>query len=328
MFIRYIALFFLIACIIPIHAADKKNNIADNCNILFGCAENPGKKKRMEDVIIAQNPFGIFDGHSGKDELGELVATTAKQKFESYKKTHPYAQPSSEEIKNLFDQIQDNLPQTKSGSTASLIFCDENQAWCAQLGDSMIIDSNGSIVLPLQTPYNPDEAKRVGEENITKHSDDVWRLHGLLAMTRSFGHQNLVETSNLISEPEVKALPFLENDFFVITSDGVYEEFCLGRNEPPNHAALYIAAYVKQRIGENIDLTRIAKEILLISAYGRYSRDEGIKNIRSISDQVMFDKKWQDEERELQRTFDNQSIIIVQKKAQPNCDNIKTTSTN
>jgi serine/threonine protein phosphatase PrpC len=80
-------------------------------------------------------------------------------------------------------------------------------------------------------PNRPDEKERVElfGGHVSIRPNDVWRLQGMLAVSRAFGDHALKTSSGgagLIAKPEIKIFPRQESDkFFLLASDGLWDVY-------------------------------------------------------------------------------------------------------
>ncbi len=300
-----------------------QTNAADTKTVIeyaYGSATNQGKKCFMEDRVVLETNskypiIGVLDGHGGSFAVDNVLKS-----LQEYTHQEPIIEPTENAIINFFHTTNNTLRELSahdefkqtSGSTASIAFMHDTTLYCAQLGDSAIIDHKGELVLPAHGLKNTEERARVGEHNFSETSDGE-RFGRELLMTRAFGDFSLTK-NGLIAKPEIKKIQLNPTEFLIFATDGVSDEL------PCN----IIAEYVEHRVREKINLSRIARELILLAAsdtlHTKYRTPESIgrasgliKKMKECSDQI-FHTHYEFKNMQ-ERAYDNQAVVIVHRKS-------------
>ncbi|ETV71395.1 hypothetical protein, variant 1 [Aphanomyces astaci] len=242
-----------------------------------------GKRPYMEDrhtVVGTLNGdpsssfYGVFDGHGGDGASEYCVASLCSNVITDPAFAHdPKLALSRGFVKTDKDYIQLADRYNKDdGTTAIAVVVRGDTIYVANVGDSraVLIKKSGDAV-PLSSdhkPNRPDERERV--TNMGGHVIfwGVWRVEGILAVSRAIGDRML--KPYVIAEPELIETQRTEDDLcLVLASDGVWDVLSNAdvarlvlQSETPQLAAKTIMEYSYQRGSQDnicalvVDLTR------------------------------------------------------------------------
>lgn len=300
-----------------------QTNTADTQTLIeydYGFATNQGEKSFMEDQIILEKEnkypiVGVLDGHAGAFTVNNVLKS-----LQEYTRANHLIAPTENGIINLFHATNNTVLtlsgndtfKQNSGSTASIAFIHNTNFYCAQLGDSAIIDHTGKLVIPTHGITNKDERQRLGEHNFFEGYDGE-RFGGSLLMTRAFGDFYATKYG-LTATPVVKKIQLNPNEFLVFATDGVSDEL----------SSDTIATYAQERMNEKINLSRIAHELIILAASDLFCMGEKtiegslegvdlIKKMKASPDEVF--QKNREFTRIRESAYDNQAIVIVHRKS-------------
>lgn len=229
---------------IPVYISKKKvrkrNKRKYHSPVLqFSSCSRQNKRKTMEDtkyIAVTKDMFffAIFDGHGGKDcsqYLHNNFYSLFKQNLKLYSsKSMPFI--LNKTITDM-QNILCNVYQISSGSTVNIvIICyNINKTYVLNIGDcrTLIYYKNGFC----EQITNDHTANIIDEQNIIKKNggyvikiDHVWRVNGVLAVTRAIGNFNL---HNVISHhPDIFEIDMTQNEgikYIFQTSDGIFERY-------------------------------------------------------------------------------------------------------
>ena len=212
-----------------------KNYYASYPQITYYSIEYQNEKynKNMEDIIYIDPGFNgghhkslycIYDGHGGNK-----TAKITSEKFPNIFLKNINQKPKNIELSfiNSFkyiDSILEKENYLKEGNTATIIYIEYNNIYCANVGDSscVIISKDKIEKINYDDKINDKiERKRIlklGKNNI--YND---RLEGILSISRALGDFNLKD-SGLISLPHFKKYSLNYNDkYCIIASDGIWD---------------------------------------------------------------------------------------------------------
>ena len=194
--------------------------------------QNPEHRDYMEDITVikhcylkdsSQHLFCVFDGHGG-DQSAKLSEVFFPEIF-----GHLLKEDSSN-ISNCLHKAFIKLDQEAKkencitvGNTATVIYINKKQLYCANVGDSSccLVSKNEAKIISYDDKCNdPKEVKRVkalGGQIIDN------RLEGILAMTRAIGDYDLKDYG-LTAEPHIFQCEITNNErFVVLASDGIWD---------------------------------------------------------------------------------------------------------
>ncbi|OQR88114.1 protein phosphatase 2C [Achlya hypogyna] len=219
-------------------AAAKRSREIDTTVVYpYGVAEMQGKRPYMEDRYVASGTlngkadasfYGVFDGHGGdgaSEYCAEMLCANVTQ-------DPMYTQYPKEALTKGFLRTDEDYTQLANrrnrddGTTAVTVLAQGNTLYVANVGDSraILVKKDGEAVA-LSTdhkPNRPDERERV--TNMGGHVIfwGVWRVEGILAVSRAIGDRML--KPYVIAEPEITQHERTADDaFLVLASDGVWD---------------------------------------------------------------------------------------------------------
>ncbi|GLE00248.1 hypothetical protein PINS_up008975 [Pythium insidiosum] len=208
-----------------------------NVHYRYGISQMQGRRPYMEDRHTAhadlngdptQSFYGVFDGHGGDGAANYCVQamcqnvirepSIAKNPVEALKKGF---------LKTDQEYLQiANKRNSEDGTTAVVVLTRGDQLYVAHAGDSraILVHSSGKVT-PLTSdhkPNRPDERRRVHELGGSVVFWGVWRVEGILAVSRAIGDRMLKPF--VVAEPEVKELTRTAQDqYLIVASDGVWD---------------------------------------------------------------------------------------------------------
>lgn len=151
---------------------------------------------------------------------------------------------------------------SEDGTTAVAVFTrGTDQIYVAHAGDSraILVHSSGQVTVLTSDhkPNRPDERKRIQELGGSVVFWGVWRVEGILAVSRAIGDRMLKPF--VVADPEVKQHSRTQNDrFLIVASDGLWDTVS---NED---AGALVMAH---------DDVQVAAKRLMDEAYSRGSMD-------------------------------------------------------
>jgi len=199
-----------------------------------GYSESIGIRPSMEDelVILGLGPrirenedyFAVFDGHGGP-RVSEFCAKILHKKIRN---SLAVGMPPIESLKQAFLETDELVKEEKvCGSTALVALILDNILYVANIGDTRaVLGSKGLNATRLSVDHKPSlqsEKERICQiGGSVQMLGGVWRVNGVLAVSRSFGDYFL--------KPFVIAEPFIsetqltdEHLFLVLACDGVWD---------------------------------------------------------------------------------------------------------
>eukprot|EP00298_Acanthocystis_sp_HF-20_P008299 c17596_g1_i2.p1 GENE.c17596_g1_i2~~c17596_g1_i2.p1 ORF type:complete len:386 (+),score=151.22 c17596_g1_i2:119-1276(+) len=211
------------------------SNFAESSTMSCGAASTIGRRPYMEDrhfcdlsFLNDSSLFGVFDGHGG-----DSAAEYCIQNLPSYLTTleNTISQYPEEALHLAFEKLdQDfaNLALSKScddGTTAVVAYIKDNVVWCANAGDSRCVLSRAGVAVELSEDHKPNlERERLRVVSIGGFIKylGVWRIQGVLAVSRSIGDYTL--KPYVIATPDVTKTELTEQDeFLILASDGLWD---------------------------------------------------------------------------------------------------------
>ncbi|OQS04866.1 phosphatase 2C [Thraustotheca clavata] len=203
----------------------------------YGVAEMQGKRPYMEDRFTAVGTlngdpnasfYGVFDGHGGdgaSEYCAEMLCDNIMQDpmYQQYPKealTKGFLRTDAEYVQYANRRNRDD------GTTAVTVLAKGNTIYVANVGDSraILVKKNGEVVA-LSTDHKPNRADE--RERVTNMGGHVifwgvWRVEGILAVSRAIGDRML--KPYVIAEPEITQHERSDDDAFIIlASDGVWD---------------------------------------------------------------------------------------------------------
>lgn len=203
----------------------------------YGIAQMQGRRPYMEDRYTVhadlngdhtQSFYGIFDGHGGDGAANYCVQAMCQNVI----RETTWSKKPVEAIKQGFLKTDQeylqiaNRKNAEDGSTAVVVVTRGDDIFVAHAGDSRaILVHDGGKVTALTSdhkPNRPDERKRIHDLGGSVIFWGVWRVEGILAVSRAVGDRMLKPF--VVAEPEVREFRRSANDHFVIVaSDGVWD---------------------------------------------------------------------------------------------------------
>lgn len=202
----------------------------------YSLEDNNKYRNSMEDFIYCNDNFldreelGVFivlDGHGGKDaaeyavkRLPEIIKT--KLKYKDSDLIHSIEQS----FIDIDKELQFYIDKT-SGTTATLVYIENNKLICSNVGDSSAklfdFKSNYSKTLSFdhRIMYNKEEQERIiSNKGIIKNN----RVNGSLMLSRSLGDHYLQDFGlTPIPQSTKEIILNKEDKYLIIASDGVWD---------------------------------------------------------------------------------------------------------
>ncbi|BAF19679.1 Os06g0526700 [Oryza sativa Japonica Group] len=111
------------------------------------------------------------------------------------------------------------------GSTAVAAILIGNRLYVANVGDSRAVALKAGKAVPLSEDHKPnkkDERKRIEDAGGIVVSDDIWRVDGILAVSRAFG--NRLMKRYVKAEPNIQEKVVDEGlEYLVLATDGLWD---------------------------------------------------------------------------------------------------------
>lgn len=200
-----------------------------------GVSSLKGRRKYMEDtyqaVICLNNQpknafFGVYDGHGGARAAEYAADHLHKQIVRGPLQNDPVRaiQQGFQETDRHFLELA-NRAMYEDGSTAITALVQDGMLYVGNVGDSRCVLSCGGRAIELSRDHKPtrdDEKKRIHDKGGRIIRVGIWRVQGVLAVTRALGDRRLKQF--VTSEPEItthKLGP--EDDLLVLASDGIWD---------------------------------------------------------------------------------------------------------
>lgn len=171
--------------------------------------------------------YAVYDGH-GED--GEQVAELVAENL------HKHFNATTGQIKDrmeiAFKKIDQQLVGYKGGSTASVVFVDQdNVAYFAHVGDSRaLLARNGNFMFATQDhkASREDEKQRIiqaGGFVAAGRYGGPLRVNGVIEVSRALGDHHFDKEKKLvIYQPECSAAQLHKKDVLVLASDGLWDK--------------------------------------------------------------------------------------------------------
>jgi serine/threonine protein phosphatase PrpC len=169
--------------------------------------------------------FAIYDGHNGKLVSEYLYKNFDKILLSNLEKTNYQIRKS---LIDSFQQINSNFeknPEAKNtGSTATVILIDNNNLYCANVGDSQCYYISKEKIIKLTKIHNCNDLKEV--ERIKKKNGIIFqnRIFGCINLTRTIGDIEFKEYG-VTCIPDISKEILSENNskYIILGSDGVWD---------------------------------------------------------------------------------------------------------
>lgn len=119
-----------------------------------------------------------------------------------------------------------NRRNAEDGTTAVTVLVRGDNIYVAHAGDSraILVHSEGKVTALTadHKPNRPDERKRIRDLGGSVVFWGVWRVEGILAVSRAIGDRMLKPF--VVAEPEIKEVTRSSDDhFIVVASDGLWD---------------------------------------------------------------------------------------------------------
>jgi serine/threonine protein phosphatase PrpC len=175
--------------------------------------------------------YGVFDGHGGYlvSEYLSLHLAYNIAKLPIFAKNIPEAIRLG--FKNTDELVLRKMQRDKikGGSTAVIAILRENVLHVAWAGDARCVVfrriGQNLVAFPIVNPHNPqgtEKARVVKAGGFVEFIAGKWRVNGRLAVTRSFGDDNLKPI--VTAEPEMAKFPLNgDEQFLMLSCDGLYD---------------------------------------------------------------------------------------------------------
>eukprot|EP00299_Pterocystis_sp_00344_P009996 c4371_g1_i2.p1 GENE.c4371_g1_i2~~c4371_g1_i2.p1 ORF type:complete len:391 (+),score=66.01 c4371_g1_i2:37-1209(+) len=202
--------------------------------VSYGVSYTVGRRPYMEDrhVTLLQfghhsHLFGVFDGHGG-DAAAQFCADNLPAQIRALSTS---IKDNEKMLKTAFEKVDADFCKLAStrylddGTTAVVALVRDGVIWCANAGDSRCILSRNAKAVELSFDHKPnreDERLRISAlGGFVKHLG-VWRLQGVLAVSRAVGDLSLKPF--VTCTPEVTNTELGKTDqFIVMASDGLWD---------------------------------------------------------------------------------------------------------
>ncbi|GBG29963.1 Protein phosphatase, putative [Hondaea fermentalgiana] len=204
----------------------------------YGVVELKGRRPYMEDrhMVVPRlngNPnltlYGVFDGHGG-DAAAEfcakyLGAMLSEAPVDISVKPQQALTHAFKAIDNKFLEYA-HVKKMDDGTTAIAALANGDSVVVANTGDSRAVLVQGSgRVLPLSKDHKPDrndERDRIAKLGGSVVHWGVWRVEGILAVSRAIGDRLLKEY--VIPDPEFKEWVCGPDDMYIVlATDGLWD---------------------------------------------------------------------------------------------------------
>ena len=241
--------------------------------------ECQGGRQYMEDThVIDDDMLLICDGHGG-DFVAKWLKKNVKYYFDKYVAPSPSSTPSSlydstfpDMLYTMIQNIIQDIPKKDSyicGSTFILATKYNNAIYIVNIGDSRGIFINNNGIHGHTYDHKPDvEQQRIQNAGgfVTFNTNDVPRVNGNLALSRSIGDFYLSPAVTWIPDIYIITIENTEYNILVIASDGVWDVF---KNEE-------ISGMIQRKVFEKDITPTLLKELgheILYTARMRGSSD-------------------------------------------------------
>ncbi|EEY56002.1 protein phosphatase 2C, putative [Phytophthora infestans T30-4] len=188
----------------------------------YGVSQMQGRRPYMEDRHTAmadlngdpkQSFYGIFDGHGGDGAANYCVQAMCQNVI----REPTITKEPIEALKNGF---------LRTDQEAIVVLTQGDEIFVAHTGDSRAVlvhrSGKASVLTSDHKPNRPDERRRIQELGGSVVFWGVWRVEGILAVSRAIGDRMLKPF--VVAEPEVKKFTRTEEDrYVVLASDGVWD---------------------------------------------------------------------------------------------------------
>lgn len=243
----------------------------------YGVSHAVGRRPYMEDRHLIKGNlsgrsdasfYAIFDGHGGSRAAEFCVARMATHLVSHVPfvtrpvsaLTHAFVKTDEEFLsvaKSSFRPMDD-------GTTATAALVLGNKIWVANAGDSrcILVQSDGGThaLSEDHKPDRPDETQRIRAAGGAVLYHGVWRVQGILAVSRAIGDRPL--KAYVTSKPEVRAWTIRENEdaFLILGTDGLWDvvdhaeaaKTCLDANDAAEASRRLVSLSISRGALDNV----------------------------------------------------------------------------
>ncbi|XP_023768365.1 probable protein phosphatase 2C 14 [Lactuca sativa] len=254
-------------------SCESRSDVFSSSGFGVGVCSVKGRKLFMEDthtIVSSSNTdkgfFGVYDGHGGRKAADFVAQNLHSNIFEMLEKSSGNT-TTEEVIKAAFMKTDDEFLKQglESGSCCVTAFIEGKELVVSNLGDCRAVLSRKGKAEALTKDHrasHEDERKRIQDKGgyVELHRG-TWRVHGVLAVSRSIGDAHLKDW--VLGEPETTILPLTDDlEYLILASDGLWDEVgnqeavdmvtrCM-RNISSKPKKVYRVKQIKQRINNNI----------------------------------------------------------------------------
>lgn len=216
-----------------------KDNLGQHVVFKYGVFELQGRRMYMEDRhfvrgLISGDPstamYAVYDGHGGAsaseyctEAVHRNIVNSGLLQKSTKRALRAAIRSTDEEYLRLANQKNKD-----DGTTATVVYCNGNDVTCANVGDSraILVLRNGDTI-PLSVDHKPnrkDERERIEALGGSVTLWGVWRVEGVLAVSRAIGDRMLKDY--VTSEPEFIERTITKDDaYLIIATDGLWDIF-------------------------------------------------------------------------------------------------------
>lgn len=178
--------------------------------------------------------YGVFDGHGGdnvslylQDNMKNVIRKHIIDEMNSNTEHIDVAKILYDSFKTIVNDIPYDISIT-TGSTAVVLLRYKDKIWLGNVGDSRAIMNNGLNAIQLTNDHKPNseqEHKRIvslGGKVVKAYEGDVYRVNGVLAVSRAIGDFAL--SPHVTWKPEITTFTIKKNNHYImIATDGVWD---------------------------------------------------------------------------------------------------------
>ncbi|KAI3733453.1 hypothetical protein L6452_12896 [Arctium lappa] len=219
----------------PENCESRSDGVFSSSGFGVGVCSVKGRKSFMEDahtIVSSSNAdkgfFGVYDGHGGSKAAEFVAKNLHSNVFEMLDKCSENT-TTEEVVKAAFIKTDDEFLKQglESGTCCVTALIKGKDLVVSNLGDCRAVLSRKGKVETLTKDHrasHEDERKRIEDKGgyVELHRG-TWRVHGILAVSRSIGDAHLKDW--VVGEPETKVLPLTKDlEYLVLASDGLWDE--------------------------------------------------------------------------------------------------------
>ncbi|XP_047308846.1 probable protein phosphatase 2C 14 [Impatiens glandulifera] len=207
------------------------------CRPGVGLVSIKGKKKFMEDahtIVVSnsscdiKNFFGVYDGHGGRKAVDFAAENLHRNIMDRLDNCEGNESKEGAVKAGYLKTDEDFLKQgLGSGVCCVTALIEDDKLVISNVGDCRAVLSINGIAEAVTKDHragDEDERKRIEDKGgyLVFHKG-AWRVHGILAVSRSIGDAHLKDW--VIAEPDTKTLALTpQKDYLILGSDGLWEE--------------------------------------------------------------------------------------------------------